>query len=181
MSQPQSEHRVSRFFAWIQNHRIYSFLVIAGIAIVYLATVTEAAQKLIAVIGLGSHVHAEESTGPDTAMSSQEKDLASANVLLAGVEGQSLAMRNNLKSDPALQALAASCLHVLSGRKALKPLHFDVINGKYKQLAAPEAAEGTYLTADKYGDMDKLRQAIVLHWNELYPANRVTNFEQIVK
>ena len=62
-------------------------------------------------------------------------------------------------------------------RPLAKPLHLDVINGKYQNLLeSPSPCDEVQAMDDLKRKHYYLRRAIVEHWNELYPASRVGSF-----
>lgn len=106
-----------------------------------------------------------------------EQALAKANIVLA--EGDAAQQREWLKDDPAYQALAASCLTLLKGRRVIHAVPLDVINGFY--MAAHGVSASDYLPPEKYQDLEKLKAAIFRTWRQRHADASRTSFEQIVE
>ena len=123
------------------------------------------------------------SDAPQTALedvSPIEKRLNAANVRLTGSPESTARVRTNFETDAALQTLGREVLAVMGRQHLRKSLHLDVINGKYKLLLTGNPS-GEYLPPERYDNQEKLREAMILHWNELYPDYRVQSFPQMLE
>ena len=118
-------------------------------------------------------------TGEANRVNLLEQRLNAANVLLAGSEDSAAKYRLHLQSSAALNALAENVLATLAGGRLRQPLHLNVINGNYKTLVTGNT-DGANLPSIRYEDDEKLREAMILHWNELHPAHEVKEFSEML-
>ena len=118
--------------------------------------------------------------GQPTSVSSLEQQLNAANVLLAGNEDSAEEYRGHLETSGAINALAESVRDELAGKRLRQPLHLNVINGRYKELVTGNT-DGANLPTLRYEDDEKLREAMMLHWNEFHPTHQVEEFQAMLE
>jgi hypothetical protein len=107
-----------------------------------------------------------------------EDRLKRANVVLTEVPGHTMQVREWLLSDPAYRALAVSVLKVIGSSRIIDPIPLEVINGKFKALLG--VSYNDYVTADRYDDLDLIKQAIYRTWKERHIGSVRSSFQDIL-
>lgn len=110
-------------------------------------------------------------------VSQLEQELSKANIILSEVDVPKA--RTWLRSDPAYEALAQSCLKVLAGKRVRDPVPLDVINGRYRELLGYSSDK--YISPDQYNDLEKIKAAIFTAWKERHAGYLQKSFDEIVE
>lgn len=114
-------------------------------------------------------------------MRSLEARLASVNILLTkstSEEDKEEVRGYLIGSGRGYQVIVEGCFKLLGGRRFKKPLYLTIINGKYIDLVDSDAE---VLKLEQYGDLEKLKTAIVNHWDEEYKDEQTISFDNIVE
>ncbi|RYG38225.1 hypothetical protein EON81_04210 [bacterium] len=104
-----------------------------------------------------------------------EKDLKASNVFLSGNESDEPQIRKYLQDDASFRMIADTVRGMVKGNKFRKPMHLNVINGKYRILLKPGGSPSAQITEAEAQDRVLLKQAIIDHWNEMYPEAKVAS------
>jgi hypothetical protein len=108
-----------------------------------------------------------------------ERLLLEANIRLSGGPTERVEeVRSYMQTDQGYQQLAQSILRLLAGRHLKDKLDLDVINGYYAKLLNKTTAS---ILPDEYNNIDNLKRAMLLDWNEHYPNRRGDVFDAIVE
>jgi hypothetical protein len=151
---------------------------ITGRFMVLVAVITGSFLLLQALVQSGPSLYDrlwKQAAPPVVSASTLERDLDKAGLVLSEVDIPS--NRRWLRDDASMQALAQNILAVLESRRVTRPIPFDVVAGRYKELLGYPPAKT--LDAEQYGDRAKIREAMLLAFNER--GSKVRSFDEILE